>query len=214
MLRTDAIKLITQFTVGRFVFTLLIILGSWNCCAAKNDSTVVDTLNIYQNKCGVSFRNYEGLWFRKNYTVYADEMNKQDSLMFRSEIPMYIRVYNSKNHLWFEGLTDAHGRLSSDITYYRKSGTVEHIEHRKYEVPIESCPDTSLLSFEHPMRTGTWQYFRRDGTLKREKKYTIQADDCSWNTMDVFCRTITYNRNGKIRKGPDKKIKFGKVYAK
>ena len=98
-------------------------------------------------------------------TNRIDKINKQDSLVFgdldliKQETVRYFKIYNSKNRLIFEGKTE-NTRMIGDIKYYYKSGQLKRIEHLG-----------KLDSFDGINKTGVWKYYRKDGTLKKEKNY-------------------------------------------
>jgi len=198
----------THFHLSPFLIILLTIVGGTHCCIAQNNVSKIDTFNVYENKCGIDFDVYQAHWFAQSHTFSLGQLNEQDSIVLRSPDPKYIRVYNYRNQLWFESATDRFGRMSGDIIYYRKSGTIDRIEHRDTQIFIEGCPDSTFLYYESPMRIGTWKYYRKDGTLKKEEKYTNESDDCSWTHSDFFCKTMVYKRNGKIRNQRERTIKF------
>lgn len=177
---------------------------------AQNTTTKIDTFHIYANKCGISFQIYKKQWMGRSYTFAHTNLNKQDSIVLIDQSTKYIRVYNSRNVLWFESGSNEYGELFGDIIFYFPNGTIERIEHRDKEIAIESCPDSMLLDFESPMCNGTWKYYRKDGTLKKEKKYSHQSDDCSWNKSGFFCQTTRFRRNGKVRSTQEREFRYAK----
>lgn len=138
----------------------------------QNDIDKVDTVSVYKNKTGIGFKNYIRIWFqgygiRNSYSITLNKMNKQDSLVDQcidarcTPVPRYFKVYDRKNRLLFEGATKD-SEMIGCIQYYYKSGQLKR---------IEQWGTSYYDGFDGINESGTWNYYRKDGSLKKQKEY-------------------------------------------
>lgn len=179
-------------------FTLISLVLIAPCLAQKG--VALDTLEIYKNKSGISWNKYKKHWFGGGYGFVHEKLNKQDSSVFLREKPCYVKVYDSNDRLWFESATDNSGMVTGDVVFYRTNGIMQRIEHYDDEMFLDSCPDSLTTSWEEPERFGVWKYYRRDGSLKKEKKFGLKGTECSTYSFDRYCRTTHFKRNGVVRR--------------
>lgn len=162
----------------------------------------VDTVNIFKDKAGVSFKIYMSTWFfgygfRHSWSWMPSRENHQDSLVIENGPPHYFKVYNRRHQLLFEGgsKTPA-GELEGDVICYYKSGIKKRIEHWDHQYTKDTCNE-SILFNEAPGPEGTWLYFRPDGSLKKKAVYSIKVTSCEPLRYHAVKTIIGYQRNGR-----------------
>lgn len=148
---------------------------------AEVDHVRIDTINIYKDKCGVDFDIYMHTWFyqygiRSSFGYNPQKLTHQDSIVIVDTMPKYFRVYDSANRLVLQGQTENSGLMVGDVIFYYHNGNVRRIEHWN-RVSSDSC-SVSFSIHEAPGRAGTWKYFRKDGTIRKELVYKIIIKSC------------------------------------
>lgn len=165
--------------------------------SAQANLIELDTFNIYEDST-LYFRIYKKQWFGGEYGFSHNKCNKQDSIVLLNNEPKYIKVFLSGNRLWFESAVTDFGQPTGEISYYDKHGTISRIEYYNKVIHFDSCPDSSSLEFETPMRNGTWKYFDKSGKLRKERKFAFVADGCNFD-YKVYQVITKYNESGMLR---------------
>lgn len=162
----------------------------------------IDTINIYKDEAGVSFKTYMKTWFFQyglwnSYSYNPVNFNAQDSLVILPHPPRYFRVYDAKQRLWFEGQTTSDdGDLIGDIKYYYKSGQLKRIEHLDGQQVDCVCTNDCYGWNDGQGPEGTWKYFRKDGTQKKQVVYTIFLKSCNPTRVKYVRLIYTFKKNG------------------
>ena len=141
---------------------------------AFSQTQKIDTTNIYTNKTK-GFKVYKREWFFKAGTYSGlSKMNKQDSLVLIDHSPRYFKIYDSKKRLLFEGLRKQEEEMEGDIKFYYKNGKLKRIEHWDSKDYKNSCDSNNWVRInDAPGPEETWQYFRKNGTLKKQYDYIV-----------------------------------------
>lgn len=189
----------------------MLILIAAICCntseaCAHSKHTKLDTLDTYRSKCGLSFRIYKKHWFGGSYSFVHEKLNHQDSMIFLRENHCYVRVYDTHNRLWFESATDNYGMVIGDVIFYYPNGTVERVKHFDDEMLLDACPDSTRISFEEPEQYGVWKYYRRDGSLKKQEQFGLEAIDCDSIDYRFYRKRIKYDHHGNVRSERTRRI--------
>lgn len=187
-----------------FVFNLLPVYG-------QTSLAVTDTFNIYKNKAGIRFSKYLRQWFSdygigNEYSWDPSRMNMQDSLVMNDHTPCYFKVYDAKGRLLFEGLSGIWTFMQGDIRFYYRSGQLKRIEHWDNQGYHDSCMGEVKASFhDAPGREGCWKYYRKKGSLYKQRDYLFKVYSCQPLNYG-FVRQTTRYRKGKIKSVREKKI--------
>lgn len=192
-------------TRKRFILLLILSFLSASCCIGQIILPKVDTVDIYKNKNGVSFRNYMHTWFwgfgiRNTWGWDPSKSNRQDSLVLIDHPPRYFKVYDKRHRLMFEGLSGvSSGEMEGDIKYYYKHGQLKRIEHWAQPGPDTICANAIIALSDGINPEGTWKYFRKDGTLKKQVNYIIKVKYCEPLSYRIIRQTSKFKKNRKIK---------------
>ena len=179
---------------------IVLILATLPAFSQLTNLNNVDTINIYKHKTGIRYRVYKKvLLYRRNhgYSYFTHKMNKQDSIVLKSDSTYYFKIYGRKNRLLYEGLR-FYEVLTGDIKFYYRSGQIKRIEHvnnADHDVP---CNNFTVMINDGPEPEGTWHYFRKNGTIKRKIEYLIKVTNCEQFDYHIVRKTSWYKRNGNL----------------
>ena len=181
------------------------LVACYTCGLTQSVQSPVDTVSIFKEKSGISFRIYMHTWFfeygiQNTYSYDYSKFNKQDSLAITSHPPRYFKVYDSRERLWFEGGTKEHDEyLTGDIQYYFKSGELKHIEHLDGVQVDCICSGPCYGWNDGQGPEGTWKYFRKDGTVKKQVEYTVQVKSCEQEKFRYARKISHFNKSGTLK---------------
>lgn len=168
---------------------------------SQND---IDTFNIYKKETGIPFNIYMHKWFfgygRNSYGYNPKKVNTQDSIVLDESEQKCFKIYKSKDRLLFCGCSGKYGsELTGNLTYYYRNGNVKRIEHwNNSEMMVEPCKIIVQIN-EAPGPEGTWSYFRRNGSVKKEIKYKVEKVSCEPFTYTFSKEEFRYSRDGKSK---------------
>lgn len=176
-----------------------------NLTFGQAEKETLDTIEIYKNKTGVGYKTYRRHWFPSSgtFSYTADRINKQDSIVIEDTTAHYFKVYDKRGRLLFEGERkkqtegDGNSFLRGDIKYYYKSGQLKRIEHWDSEYHRDTCNTSLRISNGFPDPEGSWKYFRKDGTLKKQWDYFIKVYSCEPLHYCVSKQITRFRKNGR-----------------
>jgi hypothetical protein len=156
----------------------------------------IDTTNIYKNKTK-GFKVYKREWFTPKAGTYngLSKINKQDSLVLEDESPRYFKIYDAKKRLLFEGSRKKGSEMEGDIKFYYKNGKLKRIEHWDNKDYMDSCGNGIRIN-DAPGPEGTWQFFRKNGSIKKQYDYIVKIYSFPSFDYNVIKQITKFRRNG------------------
>jgi hypothetical protein len=123
-------------------------------------------------------------------------------------ISYYFKVYDRKKRLLFEGAKNGqHGWLQGKVIHYYKNGNVKRTEYRDYH--------NTNMNYQYMLENRSdldtsykWQYYRANGTLKKQKTFSIEKaamlreGDVLFDPPYQFVaipQTTFFKRNGQVQ---------------
>ena len=172
---------------------------------SRHYSQSYDTLNLYRKQMGVSKKVYEEYLHssdRKTFSYSIWRESPQDRIFFNPTSSRHYFFHNRKGKLVWSATTFYEAvEIAGEKTFYNKSGGVKRIEYY----------DNRSSWHEQPGPEGVWQWYRKDGSLKKVVLYSFD-----YESEVRFKRTIKLNKKGKITKDKTDQSNFNtrKVYSK
>ena len=150
-----------------------------------------DTLELYQNKMGVSKRVYQHYLHTSDqgtFTYISSNESTQDSLLIYAKKHNHYFFYNRRGDVVWSGKSFySSSEIGGEKLIYWRNGRVKLVEFY----------DNKSSWHEMPGPEGIWQWYRKDGTLKKVVIYVYGPDA---NSDFRTKRTIKINRKGNITK--------------
>lgn len=150
----------------------------------------IDTIQLFQDKIGVPKRIYSYIFHKnkspKEYGYAVHKTSKQDSIVLHSSNAKYYSFYDKNKELkWCGQSWQGFNCLIGEKVYYDKGGRVRRVEFYDNKSPWHEMPGPE----------GIWQWYRKDGTIKKVVIY-IEGKGHGINRRK---RTIKFNRKEKIK---------------
>ena len=80
----------------------------------------------------------------------------------------------------FEGLCGVKGtEFEGDVKFYYKTGELKKIEHWDNRYYDTTCTKLHIPLNESPGPEGTWNYYRKNQTLKKQVNYFVEVKNCN-----------------------------------
>ncbi len=171
--------------------------------------TKTDTVLIYKKMAGIPFKIYEMEWFLKSgsYTIDPKKLSSQDTLVrSRGYYDYYYKIYEKPGSpLIMAGKRcNGHTCLIGDLLYYYPNGRLKRVEIWHARTSSVTGCDNPGHHIEALEREGTWQYFRKNGSLKKTIGFLAEDKDCT-GQLDFYLLVTKYKQNGS--KGKTKRRK-------
>jgi hypothetical protein len=103
-------------------------------------------------------------------------MNKQDSLVIGYYHPCYFKVFDKKARLEFEGPRGNGTELEGELKYFYRTGQLKRIEF--WGGLTKDTLGSIFRIYDAPGHEGTWKYYRKNGTLKKEIVHFVKLQPC------------------------------------
>lgn len=168
----------------------------------------LDTVNIYKNKCGVSFKTYKRTLFPRSgsFSYSLADLNKQDSIVIleSKNNKYYLKIFDSNNHLLFQGQKSEtiHG-MNGDVKFYRKDKTIKRIE--TWSSFNSSTVDSVEVFASDSPSIITTKYFSKKGIKTKQIETIVDIYSSKPLKYCIVKRVIKFNKNGDF-KTRDRKI--------
>jgi hypothetical protein len=162
----------------------------------------LDTVNIYKNKCGVSFKTYKRTLFPRSgsFSYSLADLNKQDSIVIleSKNKTYYLKVFDTNNNLLFEGQKSAtiHG-MNGDVKYYRKDKTIKRIE--TWSSFNSSTTDSVEVFASDSPSVITTKYFSNKGTKTKQIETIVDIYSTSPLKYCIVKRVLKFNKHGDFK---------------
>jgi hypothetical protein len=194
-----------------FIVSALLFF-SFKITFCQNYIVASDTINIYKSKAGINFRKYLKEWrFIKghSFSFFLSDMNKQDSIVMNSSMDKihYYKIHRKKDRIWFEGIVEGELGFSGECKYYNRKEKVKKTEYWYDSFYKDTCTNQRLILSDAPTR-GSIQYFRMNGTIKKEIKKVINVSSCTplkYSGSEIIKKfwrngTLKSNKESSVRK--------------
>lgn len=155
-----------------------------------------DTIHIHRHVFGIPYFKCRKIWFPESGSFSYSVVTKQDEKI-SNDSNYYFKVHGIGKRLILEGNKTKYGVLHGEVKFYYRSGKLKATEY--YIAAGDSAENDSncLYNFDGTYPWGTWNYYRRNGSVKKTIVYSNekQAD----NTICKIETRTYYSRKGKIK---------------